>query len=458
MNIHDLAKRARLQRITDRATELDHLRDMLDGTYQPANGRITPPFKAGTSRAAAYDRALRITNTTVPLIINKSAAALDFGSITWSDAVTGAPRADDALADLPLARIARELAIELELAGACAAMASTPLDPDGRTMPPTVEVLHGVNIPYADPIAPARVSGWYRAIQYLDDSHGGALRWWVEAYDFTTTPTTHRVWRTLGDPTALGFAPDDEYRSLARPRYHVLGVSPDGLPVSPLLQNLGRVMGLYATELRLATTEELSAYPMLLTRGEADVTQIGPGEVIAVDAEGDARWLDPGSLQELREQMDVKRDQVREAFSLPGGSLGGQTPSGEALAEANRSFLQKSRMVADALSKLLSEVVSDYLALLNLPPVTVSVPIDRAYTTQQLLEVVEKGVDLQVIPQRVAARVFQQFVGEHYSDEELERFLEEMEERQASPPAGFLSPRDEPVPGEDDAGGDEALA
>ena len=443
IDIDTLVKRARLQRITNRATDLDRVREMLDGTYEPPNGLITPRFQPGTSRHHAYQRALRRTSTSVPVIINKGLAGLDFGNITWSDAETGASRADDEIKALDLPSIARQIAVDYKLTGVCAAMASTPRKEGGGYGDPIVSVLTGVNVPYTDPRDPGRVNGWYRAVQYIHDD--GDLKWWVEVYDFLDEQrTVHRVWEALMDPTALGGAPDQEYESPARPRYALYGVQPDGLPHSTLLAGMGRIMGLYSTELMLASSEELSGFPMLLTKGQVEVDQVGPAEVIAADDDGDAAWLDPGKLAELREQAAYKRDLIRELFNLPGGSMGGQTPSGEALQEHNRGFLQETRSGSDALSGVLSAVASDYLALHDLPPVTVSVPIDRSYTTSSLLEVVEKGVDLNAIPDSVAARWFQSALGAGYSDEELEEFLEEKRERRtAMPVPGFLSPRDD---------------
>lgn len=441
MDISTLVKRARLQNITGRATDLDRLREMLDGTYEPPNGFITPQFTPGTSRHAAYTRAVRTTTSAVPVIINKSLAGLDFGNITWSDAETGANRADDQVAALDLAGLARSLATEYRLTGAAAAMASTPRT-DAGFGDPIITALTGVNLPYTDPRNPGSVTGWYRAVQHLDE--GGHLVWWVEVYDFVRDDATvHRVWERLSDPTLLGTSPDQEYESTARPRFALYGLQADGLPMSAVLANEGRIMGLYATELRLATTEELSAFPMLVTRGGVEVKQVGPAEVISADVDADAKWLDPGSLQELREQARMKRDLVREAFNLPGGSLGGQTPSGEALQEANRGFMQETRAIADAVSGVLSEVVSDYLELHNLAPVRAQLPVDRSYTTASLLGVVEKGAELEAVPKGVTARMFQQFLGSHYSDEELEEFLAEPEP--SSAPA-FAPP--EPTPPE----------
>jgi hypothetical protein len=441
IDIATLIKRARLQRVTTRANELDRLRDMLAGQYEPPNGLITPPFAPGSARHKAFERALRTTSTSVPLIINKSLAGIDFGGITWSDAESGAARADDEVARLDLPQLARALATEYRLTGAIAAIASTPPQEDGAFGEPTIAVLTGTNIPYTDPADLARVTGWYRATQYLHDS--AHLRWWVEAYDFVDDDrTVHRVWRSLADPTYLSVAPDHEFESSARPRFAVYGLQTDGLPLSPMLAGLPRVLGLYATELRLAAVEELASFPMLFTRGDVEFDQIGPGEALVGGEDSEARWLDPGSLEELREQARVKRDSVRELFNLPGGSLGGQTPSGEALAEANRGFMQETRALADTLSSVLSAVVSDYLALHELPAVSVSVPVDRSYTTASLLEVVEKGVDLRAVPASVAARMFQSFLGSHYSDDELERFLLEREAL-STPPAGFLDPRDD---------------
>ena len=462
MDINALAKRARLQRITNRATDLDALRDMLTGEWEPKNGELTPRFVAGTSRHAAFVRAVKNTSTSVPLVLSKSLAGIDFGSITWSDAEGQKDAVDDALGRLPLARFARELATELKITGVAACMAHTPPLPEGGVGPPTIEVLTGINVPYTDPTRPGTITGWYRALQYSDETYGGTLKWWVEAYDFVSDDVTiHRVWRSLSDPTHLGLTPDDEFGSTARPRFVLAGIQPDGLPSSPMLANSGRILGLYATELRLATSEELSAFPMLVTRGEVDMEQVGPAEVIAAGSDGDARWLDPGKLSELRDQLELKRDQLREVFNLPGGALGGQTPSGEALQEANRGFMQESRALGDALENLLTEVGSDYLTLLGLEPVTFSVPIDRSYTTDKLLAVVEKGLDLGAVPTSVAARMFQSFIGNHYSDEELQEFLDEQAARKTMQPAGFLNPlddRNEDDEDDEDDGEDEADA
>jgi hypothetical protein len=440
IDISTLVKRARLQRVTNRAHDLDQLREMLDGAFRPRNGFITPPFQPGSARHAAYERALRTTATIVPVVITKGLAGLDFNAVTWSDAEKSTDRADDELGLLNLPSIARRLAVEYELTGVCAAMASTPRTDTGFGEPVT-SVLTGVNIPYTDQLDPGRVTGWYRAVQYVTDA--GQLAWWVEVYDFLDdNRTMHRVWERLQDPTSLGGAPNQEFESPARPRFALYDVQPDGLPASPLLANTGRVLGLYASELRLATSEELSAFPMLVTSGFAEMEQVGPAEVITTGADGKAAWLEPGKLDELREQVRLKRDQVREALQLPGGSLGGQTPSGEALQEANRGFLQKSTSLAGAISGVLTDLASDFLALHDLPPVTVSVPIDRNYTTGALLDVVEKGVDLGAVPVTVAARWFQQALGAAYSDDELTAFLDDAEARRNASTPGFL-PRGE---------------
>lgn len=455
MNIDLLMKRARLAGITDRAKDLDVIREMISGDFVPAPGMYAPAFVAGTTRALAWERAVRTTATSVPTIVQKSVAGLDFGALTWGDAKTNPTGVDDILGALALPALARNLATEYLIAGVAVVMASTPLDAAGRVGEAALRPMHGLNIPYTDPRDPSVITGWYRAVQYVHDS--GHLAWWVEVYDWEGVPDgkpiTHRVWRALSDPTHVGGKPDLEFASIARPRYMLAGVTQSGMPVSPMLANMGRVMGLYATELRLAASEEMSAFPMFKTKGRADFDAIGPAEVIAVSEGGDAEWMDPGKLEELREQVRLRRDQVREAFNLPGGALGAgaQVPSGEALQEANRGFMQGTRSTADGLSGLMSDGVTDYLALLGVAGVDVEIPIDREYMTAALLEVVEKGVDLQAVPVSVAARMFQTFLGASYSDDELAKFLEQKEADREAMMAipGRLDPRDD-TKGEDD--------
>jgi hypothetical protein len=445
VNIGNLIRRAKLQAVTLRAQDIDDAREMLAGTYYPTPGMFTPKFKPGTSRELAWHRALHTTTTVVPIIINKSLAGIDFGAITWSDAETRTEEVDDAVAKLDLAQLAYDLAVEFKITGAAAGIASTPFDENGSPMDPTIHILHGLNIPYSDPRDPSRVTGWFRAVQYSDQTNSARLRWWVETYDWAGIeegqPITHRVWQALTDPTAISIMPDDEYTSVAKPRYILNGTDLSGLPISPILQNMGRILGIFATELRLSTTEELAAFPMFMTKGEVELDAVGPAETVAVESAGDAKWLDPGSLEELREQLRVKRDQLREAFNLPGGSLGTETPSGEALAEANRGFVQESQGLASMLSGVLTDLVSDYLRLLGLPEVEVHVPIDRSYLRDTQIELVEKGIDLGVLPRTVAARVFQQFIGS-YSDAELREFTDMLEEQSRSPITGQLAAAD----------------
>ena len=442
MNLETLAKRARLQNLTSRAKLLEDIHAMLDGSYIPPNGAFTPQFAIGSDRHAAFLRAARKTSTAVPLVISKSLAGLDFGNVTWSDAETQKDAVDDVLHNLRLGDLARDVARQYKMSGATAILASTPLDTEGRATEPVLEILTGMNIPYTDPKAPGRVNGWYRAIQYLDETYQGKLRWWVEAYEFLSDGSTRiTVWRSLGDPTQLGMNPDDQFVTAARPRFAVYGLQDDLLPTSPVLTNLGRVFGLYATELTLATSEELAGWPMLFLKGNIDLeeTEFGPAQPIVADENGDARWLDPGKLDELREQIKLKRDLLREVFNLPGGSLGSQTPSGEALAEANRGFMQETRALGDIVSRVLTEGANDYLRLLELPEVTVSVPIDRAYLASTQLEMVEKGTDLGAIPTPVVARWFQQSLGSTaYSDDELAEFIASLASRRLGSPPGTL--------------------
>lgn len=436
--IEQLVKRARLQRITNRATDLDDIHGMLEGTWTPTGGHFTPKFAPGTAREKAWARAIKQVTTAVPIIISKTLAGLDLAGITWSD--EAGDRGDELLRTLSLPDLARDLVIELRLTGVAAGIASRPSGTDT----PTVTSLRGVNVPYVDPIT-RTVTGWYRALQHVNDA--GRLTWWVDVFEFTSDGhAIQRVWRDLDSPTELGRRPDNELPGAARPRYTLNGLQDDGMPSSTVLANMGRILGLYATELRLATVEELASFPMLLTRGDAELDSIGPGEVITVDQDGDAKWLDPGDLSQLREQVTLKRELVREAFALPGGALGNETPSGEALEEANRSFMQETARTGGLVESVLTGVASDYLALHGLPGVTVSLPIDRGWLAKTTLPVLEQGVDLGVVPLTVAARAFQALVGAAYSDEELQTFIDDLQAKRIGTAPGFTGATDAVMP------------
>src|SRR5690625_1992053 len=449
--IADLTRRARLERITDRNAELDRLRSMLEGTFEPAPGEFAPPFKPG-ARQQAWQRALKTVDNPVPVIVGKSLAAADFKSTTWSDASNqvDTPRINDALDGINLPQLARDLAEEFLLSGVAAAMASVSVSGEQATGVPTIAVLKVVNLPYTSALDPARVSGWYRALEYVAD--GGRLRWWVDDIEFHDDGTsTHRAWKALEDPTRLGISPDVEIHSTTRPRFALNGLQLDGMPLSKMLANEGRILGLYGTELRLSAVEELSSFPMPVAKGNPEFDQIGPGEVITVDAEGDDSWMSPGNLEQLRDQVDMRREAVREAFNLPGGALGSsnQMPSGVALEEANRGFLQETAALTGAISRVLTDVVSDFLGLLGLPPVDVHVPVDKSYTRDLVIRTLQAGMDLGAVPISVAARVFQTQLGAAYSDAELERFLAELEAREqvhsflTSPPLDNDEPEEE---------------
>ena len=425
--------RDQLMAIYDRIIESEITHDIAQGTWRPREDYLLPAAY-NQARKRAYTRALRQMQTLGPRIMHTKTDAI-LGSINWSG---NDQEIDEALRSLDLMNFARKSINNLIIDGIAAGMAHTM--EDGTTR---ITRLGGYLQPYTNEYDMDQIDGLYQAwstsiftsekltsgtresdFDTNDTNFTRTYRWTVRIYDWSDgeNNATIREWRNLNNPTLLG-TPPTTIENAPVPRLAQMTTTNDGLPIGEMLQAAPSLMALWKTEANLTLVEELAAFPMLAIKGTGDLEAIGPAEPIALDSDGDAYWMEPGNLDQLRAQRGIRMERLREDLALPGGFLGSDSPSGEAFKEANIRFRQNARGYAEALSSLLTELVADYAALIGTQPEVVHVTPTDEYDNfgekaQWTISLYEKGI----IPLDVAAREMQAYYG-HWDDEELQAWI-----------------------------------
>lgn len=419
---------ARLQLRNARALidQHDDLMDLALGLWLPSNGLITP---TAVSRAQleAWERVKKQLSSLGPRVLERKMSAV-LGDVGWggqNDAL------DDALLDLDVRSLARAFLQQYIITGIMAGVAITP---PGRA--PTIRRLGGYlqGIPSVDDADV--IVGLYRVIpkllrrdaSTLRKDEGTALRYDVEVYDWEEAPADrchYRVWRNLKDPTNLGFVPE-ETPDAPRPRYRVRQRTPEGLAIGELEQLAPSLIAVMANEARQFRSEEMSAFGILKVIGSdvPDGFSISPSEVLALDEGASAEWMQPASLAELREQHRVRLERVRNDGSLPGGFLGNDSPSGEALSEARLDFRQNTSAYAVDLSDVLTELVEDFAGLVGVEPNTVSVTPSKEHDMKERIETTLTLREKNIIPLSVAVNAIREYFPS-WSDEDANAWIDE---------------------------------
>ncbi len=417
IDLRELCARLLQHAVITRIAEHEEAWEWAQGVYEPPAGAFTPPPSSSPESLAAWERAKKRVRAYGPRIISTLVNAA-VGDVNWG----GESDKLDELLDLAgLERLARDLARDYYVSGVAAAYAYVS---EGEERP-TIGRLGGYIEPYVHPMDADRVTGLYQAKSYLSQD---GRRWWVRVWDLEDNEV--REWRELMDPTELGRPPDAVLSGLT-PRFAFYDRLPDGLPTSPFYWAIPMMRDLMASELFLARIEEYAAYPLPVFGGQTEPQEIAPG----LPVQGEFAWAQPGSLAELRAQREVKLERLRDGLALPGGFLGNDSPSGEALREANQRFFQQATATAKALSGLLTDLAADLARLAGFEPVPVVVLPNRDYIREQTMDAVMRLYQAGVIPLEVAAREIQPFFGT-WSDEELNAWLEE-QKRVVTPEAAL---------------------
>jgi hypothetical protein len=292
---------------------------------------------------------------------------------------------------------------------------------DDEERGPTLARLGGYLEPVLDPFDIDVILGLLQV--QAERTERGVTKYRIRLWD-TTDPdnTTLREWEAADPSNVRGEG--EPVDNAPTPRFHVEQTGPDGRPWGEFQQSLPTVKAEWASQVRGDRVEETTAFPLMKIKGDVLGTdKRGPSRVVEVDLAGDVAYLLPGDLSQMHAHHDRKLERLRDDLSLPGGALGGQTPSGEALREANQKFIASCRAYAMAISRILTDGVADYLALQGVgTPIPINVDINREFEKGErvtfVLELYREGL----IPLDAAVRSISVYVPT-WSGAEVEEFI-----------------------------------
>jgi hypothetical protein len=365
------------------------------------------PKPEGEEGSTALARLVRMVNSLGPRVA-KIKRDGTIGDITWGGESN---QVDDAIRALDLDDFTGRLfdrAFALGIAGV------VPLDDDG----PRLARLGGHVETILDPFDVDVTLGLLQV--QVEKRSQATVSYRMRVWDLTEPETMLREWITTS-PTRL----DGDGKPVPAPTPHwiVTATAPDGRPIGEFQQSLPSIKSEWATQLRGDRVEESTAFPQAVIKGEVpDAEKRGPTRIIEVSEGGDYKYVIPGDLTGMHNHHDRKLERIRDDLSLPGGALGGQTPSGEALREANQKFIASCRNYARLLTRLLTGAVGDYLALLGLPPVPISVDVNREFEKAERVRFIIDLYREQLIEFGAAVRSVSVYVPT-WSDAEVEEFI-----------------------------------
>ena len=319
---------------------------------------------------------------------------------------------DAGLEDVDLDVLAERLFERAATSGFMVGVVAIPEDEGDNA--PTIRRLGG----YVEPITDPYDYDVVRAIAQI--THAGN-KWRVRVYD--VNEPILREWTNL---SSLGDIKEDaEPQAIPYPpRYRVLQAGANGLPVGDLGRALPLIQSEWASQVRGDRAEEATGFPQGVLKGEvlSGVDKRGPTSIIEVSDGGDFKFVLPGDLGPMHTHHQMKLRRLQEELRLPSGSLGTQTPSGEALREAASKFVQMVTRYAGALAGLLTELVEDYADAISARATPVSVDINREYEKGLKIEGIINLFEHDLIPHAVAVREVHPFVPTMTSAE-VEAFL-----------------------------------
>lgn len=333
------------------------------------------------------------------------------GEVNWGG---DDPQVDKALEALDRGGLAERLFERAAVGGMMVGIVA-----ESETGDLTIRRLGGYVEPITDPYDYDIVRGIAQVTH--DTKERGDVRYRVRVYDLTSG--TVREWRKLTKPNGM-MADAEAVPVPFLPRFRIMQAGPSGLPVGDLQRALPLIQSEWASQVRGDRTEEATGFPQAVIKGEvlSGVEKRGPTNIIEMSPEGDFKFVIPGDLEPMHRHHDRKLERLREELRLPGGSLGAQTPSGEALREAATKFVQMCSRYAEALSGVMTELMADYAVAIGATPVEVVVSINREYEKAIKVDLVIELWSNGLIPLEAAVREIHPFIPT-MSSKELEAFI-----------------------------------
>jgi hypothetical protein len=399
--------------LTRRYADYTIAQQWLLGKLDSTPAHLLPPVESGEGENALRRLGQQV-NSIGPRVLSTKRNGV-IGDITWGG---DNPRADELIRALNLEETANRLFERLFGYGIAAITAF-----DGEDGP-RLSRLGGYLEPVLDPYDIDIVMGLFQV--QAEKTERGVTKYRVRLWDWHDMPdelAIVREWDGVTDPSNL---PGDGEPSepIARPHWHIMQVGPDGKPLGEFQQALPIVFSEWASQIRGDRAEEATAFPLMKISGEVlGAEKRGPSHIVEVSADGDVSYLLPGDLRQMHEHHSRKLERLREDLSLPGGALGTQTPSGEALREANQKFIASCRAYANALTNLLSGGVNDYLALIGFPQrLNVNVDVNREFEKAERVQFILELYKENLVPLEAAVRSVSVYIPT-WSDTEVEEFI-----------------------------------
>lgn len=311
------------------------------------------------------------------------------GSVSWGG---DSEKLDAALTSLDIEALARQAFRRLFALGIVGLLPYR----DATTGQPTLEVLSGYLENITHESNRERDLGLMQAWQ----SDGG--RWNVRIWRYDEGSMYE--WRGLASPSALGSWPTP-IKNAPMPVHYVIERDQGGLPVGEIVAGLELLRGELVDQIGYRRVAEAHVFPVRWLAGPwSEIQELGPNVIVkSNDASKSALGVwEGGSLEPVTQRLDDTLARIREHFSLPFGVLGSQTPSGEALREANQSYIAACSTYAKALATLLSAAVESYAKLLGVQPAPVSIDINREATREARMAEVRENYARGLMPRRQA--------------------------------------------------------
>lgn len=435
INLKSAYVRAYLDGVQDRVNKAAETLDWLDGTQTLNERELAPKIKTPEQREA-WNRLTNQVQSLGPRVYNLKVGGA-IGRVNWGG--DNPDDIDDRLEQLDLEQLAMDALKPLLALGIAAAWAHQP-----ETGDPRVQLLGGYVEPLYDGSDPAGAPrGLYQVRADPDEPSKFVLR----VYEFSENDNsvgTIFEWRKAERPYEIGATPTDTIENASMPRFVMWSRAQDGTPLGEVQQALPLLKADVARQIEQLRVSGENTNPIKWAVGDWDFgDEVTAADVVIAQSEGSQIGrVDPPSFDGIFTLHDRTLARIEADLSLRVASIStGNFPSGEALDQANENSNRNVARYALLLSRLLTDVVSDYSELIGISrdkAPLVSVEVNRERTRRLVTEQARADRAAGLISFEAAVITISQYYPS-WSDEDIQAFIDAGPE-QESPSPESLSP------------------